>query len=88
MTYAEYCARRGELEARVDAASARLKAIPGVGAGPMGLTPDSVKALPAWKAARAEFNAAFGALRALNAKYAARYRREERQALARRRADA
>lgn len=86
MIYAEFCAARDELQRRVDAASARIKAIPGAGAGPMGLTPDSVKSSPEWRQARAEFRAAFDALRAFNARHASRYRSEERAARDARRA--
>jgi len=39
------------------------------GGGPMNLTPDDVKASPAWKKAKAEYEAAFLALRKFNMKY-------------------
>lgn len=48
------------------AASADLQAIPGIGSGPMGLTPDAVKASPAYRAARARYDAATARLRKLN----------------------
>lgn len=40
MNYAEFKALREPLEARQDAASKSLRAIPGISSGPMGLTPD------------------------------------------------
>ena len=43
-----------------------LQAIPGVGSGAMGLTPDSVKATPEYKKARMSSEIAFQALRAIN----------------------
>lgn len=52
------------IQDRVDAASAALKAFP---KGPMGLTPDAVKALPEYQAAKREYAVAFAALRAANA---------------------
>jgi len=53
------------LEAAVNATSAALKAFPR--GGPLGLTPDAVKASPEWKAARNAYQSAFDALRAFNA---------------------
>lgn len=50
-------------------ASKALRAIPGVGMGPMGLTPDSVKARSDYKAAKAAWAKAWANLRAFNAKH-------------------
>lgn len=85
MDYATYKAARAAIEARVEAASARLKAIPGVGSGRMGPTPDAVKATPEWRDARHAFNVAFAALRDLNGRYARQFARQERQERAARR---
>jgi hypothetical protein len=52
------------LEARVDSASKALQAFP---RGPLGMIPDEVKRTPEYRAARAEFDAAFSALRRHNA---------------------
>ena len=49
--------------AREREAAAALAAFP---RGPMGLTPDSVKASPEWQAAKAAWTEAFSALRAYN----------------------
>ena len=55
---------RDTLWVDLKAASATLRAIPGVGGGPMGLTPDAVKASPEYRAARAACDAAHLRLRA------------------------
>lgn len=74
---------RDRIEADAEAAGARLRAIPGVGSGQLGLTPDAVKASAEYRAARADWDRAFAALRAFNSEYYRRFRREikaERQA--------
>lgn len=53
-------------EAEHAAAAAALRAIPGVGAGPMGLTPDAVKFSPAYQAAAQCERAAFHRLQIAN----------------------
>jgi hypothetical protein len=50
MTYDEAKAEQARLEAAYNEASAALEAMSG--GGPMGLTPDHVKASPAWQSAR------------------------------------
>ena len=45
------------------AASLALRAIPGSGSGPMGLTPDHVRARPDWQAANERYNVAHAAVR-------------------------
>jgi len=59
-------AARAALEAEHKAAGAALRAIPGIGSGRMGLTPDHVKASPDYRAARAAYDRAFAALRRFN----------------------
>lgn len=59
--------------------------------GPMGLTPDSVKAIPEWKAAKMEADQAFATLRAINAfivKYFKKESRAERDAIRQAKLDA
>lgn len=56
---------RDALEAETKAAGLALKAFP---KGPMGLTPDSVKATLEYKSAKNRYDKAFAALRAFNAK--------------------
>jgi hypothetical protein len=54
-------------------AAAVLDAFP---RGPMGLTPDSVKATPEWKAARKACDETFEALRAFNSFYVKTFKAE------------
>lgn len=60
-------AARARLEAERAAASAELRAFPKD--GPMGLTPDAVKATPEWRAASARYQAAHEALRQFNQRH-------------------
>lgn len=64
--YAVAKAARAKLEAELTAASRQLNAIPGVGSGPMGLTPDAVKFAPEYRQARAAYEAARATLNELN----------------------
>lgn len=57
-------------EERVATASAELKAIPGVGMGESGLTPDNVKASPEYQEATRRYRVAFAALQDFNKKHA------------------
>ena len=61
---------RDQLEAAYRKASDELKAVSGVGSGNMGMTPDTVKALPEYKSAKYKMDGAFLALRNFNKKYA------------------
>lgn len=54
------------LEANVNAASRKLHTFP---KGPMGLTPDTVKSTPEYRAAKQEYARAFEALRAFNTRH-------------------
>jgi len=69
---------RNEIDARLRAASAELKALTDElgGTGPMGLTPDHVKADPRWQQAKARFDTLFQALRQFNAVYVRKFKRE------------
>ena len=75
-SFSIFKATRDALDAELSAATKSLKAIPGHASGPMGLTPDAVKALPAWQAARARLDRAFAAVRAFNGANVKRYARE------------
>ena len=71
-------------EAEHKAASEALRAIPGVGAGSMGLTPDEVKVSPGYRAARRRYENAHAKLRAFNqwfmdSGHGERYRKERRR---------
>ena len=53
-----------------------LQAIPGVGSGPMGLTPDSVKATPEYKKTRMTQEIAFQGLRAINSVLNSKFKKQ------------
>jgi len=74
MTYQEAKARQAALEANVKLAGAALRQFPAN--GPMGLTPDSVKASPEFRTAKACFDRAFSQLAAFNAAFVKTYRKE------------
>ena len=59
-------AARHVLEANYKATGDALHAFPGASSGPMGLTPDTVKASPDYQAKKAECARAFAALRRFN----------------------
>ena len=75
MTYPEALALRNQIETRVSALGAVLRAFP---SRPNGLTPDDVKATPAWQTARALHDSAFAELRAFNARFVKMYAEELR----------
>lgn len=66
MTFKEAKEHKTHLESVCYAADIALKSIDGVGTGAMGLTPDSVKNSPEYKAAREAFSQSFARLRAFN----------------------
>jgi len=57
------------LEQQVASTTEAFRKIPGVGSGPMGLTPDHIRLSPEYRNAKAAFEAAFAALRNFNGKY-------------------
>lgn len=61
------------LEHAVDVTSAVMKAFP---KGDMGLTPDDIKASDTYKAAHKAYNTAFARLRAFNAVFVKKYKKE------------
>ncbi len=67
MTIPELRAKQHHLDSEVSECS---KALAAYRKGPMGLTPDGVKASPEWKTAKAKYDDAFKRLRAFNAQYA------------------
>ena len=79
MSYAIARAVGALLEAEHKRASAALKALPGVGTGPMGLTPDAVKFSPEYRTLKAAADAAWEAVRRHNGMMVKRYAREMRQ---------
>lgn len=66
-------AARDAIGADVARASAALNRFP---VGPMGLTPDAVKASPEYRAAKMAFDSAFAGQRCFNASFVRTFRRE------------
>lgn len=85
MSYSEALAMQGRLMDALDVASDRIRSMPGVGSGPMGLTPDSAKT-PAWRAASMDYRNASDELRRFNAWFTKQWRAEYRATLESRRA--
>lgn len=76
MSYAIAKAVQAELERARNDASRALSAITGVGSGAMGLTPDSVKASPDYRAARRAYDQRHADLAAFNARFVKQYATE------------
>ncbi len=74
MTYEEAKVVKADLEAKL----AAIVTPPLAGSGPMGLTPDHVKATPEWKAYRIAHDTAFAALRNFNGWYVKTFKKEIR----------
>lgn len=72
-TYNEAKAARDSAEERLKIASLVLGNYP---KGVMGLTPDAVRASPQWQKDKAEYNAAFAALREINGVIVKKFRKE------------
>lgn len=66
------------LDSDVTRLGAILRAFPGAGSGPMGLTPDSVRLNPDYRNAKRAFDLAFARLRAFNSSYVKTYAKELR----------
>src|SRR4051812_48645006 len=67
---------RQNIQDRLDAASKTLKAIPEVGSGPMGLTPDHVRLRPEYRAAKQAYEMVWAELRAFNAVFVKQFKKE------------
>lgn len=86
LPYAIAKATQAHLHAATSAAQTALKAIPGVGTGTMGLTPDSVKTSAEYRLAKSALDAAFTAERAFNSTFTKQFAKEiraERKSLGR-----
>ncbi|MFZ3482053.1 hypothetical protein [Sphingomonas sp. 3-13AW] len=70
------CFARDWLEARERTAAAALGAVPGIGSGAMGLTPDDVKAEETYRRAKACHVAAFDRLRDFNRTFTKTFKSE------------
>jgi len=73
LDYAKATAQQATLYAECARAGQALNALSGN--GPMGLTPDTVRATPEWQTAKRAYQAAFAALRDFNAVYCKRFKR-------------
>jgi hypothetical protein len=73
MSYAIAKAVQAELERARNDASQALSSIAGVGSSAMGLTPDSVKASPEYRAARRAYDQRHADLAAFNARFVKQY---------------
>lgn len=73
--YAAAKAARAQLDATVHRLGAVLQAFP---KGPMGLTPDAVKATPEYMAAKTDYETAFNQLRDFNARFLKAFPKEIR----------
>ena len=76
MTFDEYKTERDHLHFVLFVLTEQLKSFP---RNRMGLTPDSVKADPAYKKKKGDYNKAFQALRKLNGANIKRFKRELRK---------
>lgn len=73
--FEEARAEEALVEKEMSEAQAAIDAFP---RGPMGLTPDAVRALPEYRAAKARVDKAFARLRAFNAVFVKRFAKELR----------
>jgi len=76
MDYTEAKKIKAELEAALDVASKTLNAIPGVGSGAMGLTPDAVKFSTEYRVAKTAYEKAFKNMRAFNGWFTKTFKKE------------
>lgn len=78
MTYEQAKGIRAFRERESKDAASRLNAITGAGSGPMGLTPDHIRARPEWQVARKESSEKFEALRQFNSFFTKTFAKEYR----------
>lgn len=74
MSYSEAKAKKEEIEKRSKTAGSVLKSLSG--GGPMGLTPDAVRATPEWQKANSDYQKAFAEERAYNEHFLKTYAKE------------
>lgn len=75
-TYTDARSAIAHIEAQHKKAGEQWRAIEGIGTGAMGLTPDSVKQSPAYRAAQANFNFWHNRLKAANTQFLRQYKSE------------
>ena len=78
MNFQDAMVHKATLEWEHEGAANDLKAIVGDARGPMGLTPDSIKQTPEWKAAYSKERSAFNAMRNFNMYIARTFKKELR----------
>lgn len=76
-TFGQACERRDALDRQVTRAAAELKTFD-CHKSPIGLTPDHIKALPTYRAARFAFDQAFANLRQFNMGFVKTFAKEIR----------
>ena len=74
--YPAALAHRDALAAGLEVASARLRSVPGVGTGRMGLTPDHVKATATYQNAKRSYDHWFALVRDFNGTFVRTFKRE------------
>lgn len=82
MSFEEAKAQRDLIQQEVDRAGEALEAFPRT--GPMNLTPDAVRATPAWQTAKANYQRAFKRLQDFNVTFTKTFAKELRAERARR----
>ena len=79
MNYQEAKAYKANLEAINDTASKALQAFDSLGKSEMGMTPDHVKTMPEWKAAKRAYDVSFAELRAFNGWFMKTFKKEVKE---------
>ncbi|MEM9524066.1 MAG: hypothetical protein AAF982_08750 [Pseudomonadota bacterium] len=76
MTYEDFKKAQNRLLADMAAKAQVLRELRGGRIGPMGLTPDHVKATPEWRQAKAAFHAAEAKLKKFNGAFVKTFKKE------------
>ena len=79
MTYEIAKQSKAALYVKLDAAEKALKAFDSFGKSSMGMTPDHVKAMPEWQAAKREFDRVFAEVRNFNGWFVKTFKKEIRK---------
>lgn len=79
MNYLDAKTYKEALYAKNDKASEELQAFDKLGKSEMGMTPDYVKAMPEWKAAKRAYDVSFAELRAFNGWFMKVFKKEVKE---------
>ena len=79
MNYLDAKIYKEALYAKNDKASEELQAFDKLGKSEMGMTPDHIKAMPEWKAAKRAFDVSFAELRAFNGWFMKTFKKEVKE---------